>query len=110
MKKFLMGGLFLLTTSFLLAQTNIDNVINIKEVERIEGNLSSDNMRGRKIFTPDIDRAADFIANESKINGELLGSQGKAQNIGGYYQPNPALTDKAMRPSETFNSILSKLA
>ena len=37
MKKFLMGGLFLLTTSFLLAQTNIDNVINIKEVERIRG-------------------------------------------------------------------------
>jgi isocitrate dehydrogenase len=51
-----------------------------------------------------------FIANESKINGELIGSQGKAQNIGGYYQPNPALTDKAMRPSETFNTILAKLA
>jgi isocitrate dehydrogenase len=54
--------------------------------------------------------SADFIANESKINGELIGSQGKAQNIGGYYQPNPVLTDKAMRPSDTFNSILAKLA
>jgi isocitrate dehydrogenase len=54
--------------------------------------------------------SAEFIANESKINGELIGSQGKAQNIGGYYQPNPALTDKAMRPSETFNAILGKLA
>ncbi|HKO76524.1 MAG TPA: NADP-dependent isocitrate dehydrogenase, partial [Flavobacterium sp.] len=54
--------------------------------------------------------SAEFIANESKINGELIGSQGKAQEIGGYYQPNPALTDKAMRPSETFNGILAKLA
>jgi isocitrate dehydrogenase len=54
--------------------------------------------------------SAEFIANESKINGELLGSQGKAQEIGGYYQPNPALTDKAMRPSETFNGIIAKLA
>jgi isocitrate dehydrogenase len=54
--------------------------------------------------------SAEFFANESKINGELIGSQGKAQNIGGYYQPNPALTDKAMRPSETFNAILGKLA
>lgn len=54
--------------------------------------------------------SAEFIANESKINGELIGSQGKAQSIGGYYQPNPALTDKAMRPSETFNTILAKLA
>jgi isocitrate dehydrogenase len=54
--------------------------------------------------------SAEFIANESKINGELIGSQGKAQEIGGYYQPNPALTDKAMRPSGTFNTILAKLA
>ncbi|WP_264565062.1 NADP-dependent isocitrate dehydrogenase [Flavobacterium sp. N3904] len=61
----------------------------------------------KAIFTP---IAADFFANESKINGELIGSQGKHQNIGGYYQPNPTLTEKAMRPSETFNSILAKIA
>jgi isocitrate dehydrogenase len=58
-------------------------------------------------FTP---IATEFFANESKINAELIGSQGKPQNIGGYYQPNPELTDKAMRPSETFNSILAKIA
>ena len=88
MKKFLMGGLFLLTTSFLLAQTNIDNVINIKEVERIEGNLSSDNMRGRKIFTPDIDRAADFIANEFKKAGleHLQTGTPKGRNDTGNYR------------------------
>jgi isocitrate dehydrogenase len=54
--------------------------------------------------------SSEFFANESNINGELIGSQGKPQNIGGYYQPNPALTDKAMRPSATFNAILAKIA
>jgi isocitrate dehydrogenase len=61
----------------------------------------------KAIFTP---IATEFIANESKINAELIGSQGKVQNIGGYYQPNPELTSKAMRPSTTFNSILAKIA
>lgn len=54
--------------------------------------------------------AADFFANEAKINSELIGTQGKPQNIGGHYQPNPELTTKAMRPSETFNAILAKIA
>ena len=61
----------------------------------------------KSIFAP---IAAEFFANEVKINTELIGSQGKPQNIGGYYQPNPELTSKAMRPSETFNSILAKIA
>ena len=69
MKALFVVGLFLLTTSFLLAQTNIDDVINLKEVERIEKTLASDDMRGRKIFSQDIDRAADFIANEFKKIG-----------------------------------------
>jgi isocitrate dehydrogenase len=60
----------------------------------------------KAIFAP---IAAEFIANEAKINEELIGAQGKPQNIGGYYQPNPALTNKAMRPSETFNVILAKI-
>lgn len=61
----------------------------------------------KSIFAP---IATEFFANEVKINAELIGSQGKPQNIGGYYQPNPELTSKAMRPSETFNSILAKIA
>src|SRR5258705_2895135 len=69
MKKFLMMGLLIITTSFLFAQTKIDDIINAKEVERIEKTLSSDDMRGRKTFTPDIDRAADFIADEFKKIG-----------------------------------------
>jgi len=69
MKELLTVGLFLLTTSFLLAQTKIDEIINVSEVERIEKTLSSDDMRGRKIYTPEIDRAADFISNEFKEAG-----------------------------------------
>jgi isocitrate dehydrogenase len=61
----------------------------------------------KSIFTP---IAAEFKENESKINAELIGAQGKKQNIGGYYQPNPELASKAMRPSETFNTILAKIA
>ncbi len=61
----------------------------------------------KAIFTP---IATAFIENEAKINSELIGAQGKSQNIGGYYQPNPELTSKAMRPSETFNSILAQIA
>ncbi|UPZ13551.1 NADP-dependent isocitrate dehydrogenase [Flavobacterium humidisoli] len=60
----------------------------------------------KAIFTP---IAAEFEANEAKINEQLIGAQGKAQNIGGYYQPTPELVSKAMRPSETFNGIVAKI-
>ncbi len=60
----------------------------------------------KAIFTP---IAADLTANEAKINEELIAAQGKPQEIGGYYHPNFELTDKAMRPSATLNSILAKL-
>jgi isocitrate dehydrogenase len=59
------------------------------------------------IFTP---IAKELEENEAKINAELIATQGKNQDIGGYYQPNPELTSKAMRPSATFNSILAKIA
>ena len=47
--------------------------------------------------------------NEAKINEELIGSQGKPQDIGGYYQPNFAKTDEAMRPSVTLNTIINEI-
>ncbi|WP_316806986.1 NADP-dependent isocitrate dehydrogenase [Pedobacter agri] len=47
--------------------------------------------------------------NESKIKEELIGAQGKAQEIGGYYHPNDELAGKAMRPSETLNAALASL-
>jgi len=53
--------------------------------------------------------AQEMTANETKINEELIASQGKAQEIKGYYQPDFDLTSKAMRPSATLNAIVSKL-
>src|SRR5215210_3797589 len=45
------------------------DVISSKEVSRIESILASDEMRGRKAGTPDIDKAARFIADEFKKAG-----------------------------------------
>jgi Zn-dependent M28 family amino/carboxypeptidase len=68
MRKYLLSVPFIFAVSFLFAQ-KAENSINAKEVERIEKVLSSDDMRGRKTFTPDIDKAADFIAGEFKKAG-----------------------------------------
>ena len=67
----------------------------------------SDDAELKATFTP---IAAAFKTNEATINAELIAAQGKPQEIGGYYQPNPELTSKAMRPSATFNRILAEIA
>jgi isocitrate dehydrogenase len=43
---------------------------------------------------------------EAKINEELIGAQGKPQDIGGYYHPSSEKTYAAMRPSATLNAIV----
>ncbi len=48
---------------------SIDELINVTEVERVERVLSADDMQGRKPFTPGIDKAAAFIAEEFKKAG-----------------------------------------
>ena len=48
-------------------------------------------------------------ANEDKINEELLAAQGAPVDVGGYYQPNRELAEKAMRPSATLNQALADL-
>ena len=45
--------------------------------------------------------------NESAIVDELNAVQGKPADIGGYYFPDPALAEAAMRPSPTFNKALA---
>lgn len=57
-------------------------------------------------FTP---IAEQLTANEAAINSELIGAQGKAVNINGYYRPDTALVSAAMRPSATFNQIIDKI-
>ncbi len=47
--------------------------------------------------------------NEEKIIKELLDAEGKAQEIGGYFNPNEELAEKAMRPSATLNDIVNNI-
>ncbi len=66
----------------------------------------NDNAELKAEFTP---IANAMIENEASINNELIQSQGKAQNIDGYYIPNEELTSKAMRPSQLLNNIINGL-
>ncbi|MFT5846376.1 MAG: isocitrate dehydrogenase [Psychroserpens sp.] len=45
-------------------------------------------------------------AHEAKIVEELNSVQGEAIDIQGYYEPNEAITAKAMRPSNTLNKVI----
>ncbi len=51
--------------------------------------------------------AEQLKANQEKILKELNDVQGNAVDIDGYYLPNEEKVGKAMRPSETFNTILN---
>ena len=53
--------------------------------------------------------AKTLAENEAKIVAELNGVQGKAADIGGYYQPDLAKLDAVMRPSATFNAAIASL-
>ncbi len=48
-------------------------------------------------------------SNEETINGDLLGVQGNPVEINGYFKPEAALVDMAMRPSQTLNKILAEV-
>ena len=60
----------------------------------------------KALFTP---IAAELTANEGKIVSELNAVQGKPVDVGGYYLPDEAKANAALRPSQTFNSIISKI-
>lgn len=47
--------------------------------------------------------------NAEKIVAELIAVQGQSVDIGGYYRPDTAKTDAAMRPSATLNTALAAL-
>ena len=48
-------------------------------------------------------------ANEEKINAELIGAQGKPQEIDGYYKADDEKAAAAMRPSKTLNDIIKTI-
>ncbi|MEA1891931.1 MAG: NADP-dependent isocitrate dehydrogenase, partial [Campylobacterota bacterium] len=53
--------------------------------------------------------AAALTENEDKIMEELLAVEGSAQDIGGYFRPDDAKAEKAMRPSATLNAIIDSI-
>ena len=65
--------------------------------------LQTEDAHLQALFTP---LARNLLSNEKKIVEELNAAQGAKVEIGGYYHPNPALIEKAMRPSSTLNAAL----
>ncbi|MBD3163515.1 MAG: NADP-dependent isocitrate dehydrogenase [Candidatus Latescibacteria bacterium] len=53
--------------------------------------------------------AEQLTENEAKITEELLSAQGEPADLGGYYLPDDALAERAMRPSATFNTIIDRM-
>ena len=98
MKRILLIGLLITTTFFVFGQ-KADAVINAKEVERIERVLSADEMRGRRTFSPEIDKAADFISDEFKKAG-LQTFNGAT----GYRQDFTMVTPKFVSGSASFDN------
>jgi len=50
--------------------------------------------------------AKQLADNEQQIDRELIAAQGKPVDIGGYYDPDPGKTSKAMRPCAALNAII----
>jgi len=53
--------------------------------------------------------AQQLEAAEARINEELIAAQGKPVDMGGYYHPDFAKTEAAMRPSPTLNAIVNAI-
>ena len=66
----------------------------------------NDDAELKAIFTP---VAKQLTANETTITAELLAVQGKPVDIGGYYLPDDAKANAALRPSATLNAILAAI-
>ena len=63
-----------------------------------------------KILSEKYSRIADDLEkNEDNIVKELLSTENTKQDIGGYFQPDDAKTNAAMRPSATLNSIVNNI-
>jgi len=55
------------------------------------------------------DTAKQLQKNQAAIEREMLDVQGTPVNLGGYYLPDPEITEKQMRPCKTFNDIIDAL-
>jgi Peptidase family M28 len=107
------------TGLFSFAQ-QINKTINAKEATRIISVLASDDMEGRKPFTPAIDQAAQFIANEFKASGlkyfdSLTGYQqkftmysGNQQSASGVINNKPVDANNILSFSTTSSLIITQ--
>ena len=90
----------------------IDRTINSNLAYQPEF-ISNDYKQGKKVLVSlekELKKVNAELQNiKNTPNSELIAAQGKEQKIGGYYHPSFELTEKAMRPSETLNTILAKL-
>lgn len=96
MKKIIL--LVLLSVSYNTYSQKALNTINSKETERIEKILSSNEMEGRRTFTPGIEKAAAFIANEF----EKIGLQ-KWNNGSSYLQTFAMIKTKPIQQKAVIN-------
>lgn len=71
LKKLLLLALLNYSISYSFSQNNkaLNRNITLKDTKRIIGVLAADDMKGRKTFSAEIDKAADFIASEFKAIG-----------------------------------------
>ncbi|MCW8954748.1 MAG: NADP-dependent isocitrate dehydrogenase, partial [Sulfurimonas sp.] len=53
--------------------------------------------------------AKELTEKEDIIMAELLAAEGKPQDVGGYFHPDDAKAEKAMRPSATLNAIINNI-
>ncbi len=53
--------------------------------------------------------AKQLVEKEKTIVNEIMATEGKPTDIGGYYLPDDGLAEKAMRPSATLNSIIDNM-
>ncbi|QGW29174.1 M28 family peptidase [Phnomibacter ginsenosidimutans] len=67
--KFILSTAIVFSAAFACTAQKADDVITPAEVSRVLGTLSSDAMEGRRTFTPGIEKAAAFIAEEFKKAG-----------------------------------------
>ncbi|MGB3005413.1 MAG: hypothetical protein WBC06_02815, partial [Chitinophagaceae bacterium] len=105
MRRFYLTGLLVVATNFLGAQ-KIDEIINPKAAERIVRVLASDEMKGRKTFSPEIDKAAEFISSEFKSTGlipyQLNGTTGNSN--GSYRQEFALIRSRIVSISANLNA------
>ena len=101
MKKIVSFIVVVLITFFSYGQSkHAEQLLSAKEVERVERILSADDMEGRKTFSPAIDRAADFIADEFKKTG--LQTQ---NNSGSYLQSFALVRTQVISVNCSFNGV-----